>query len=119
MLRFCQRKVMVFHTNFRKFLKKSKMIESNFPLFLKKTRLQEVYGLFRYKSSLIMTSKRPDQNRVKMSRDRSKSTRYLSWVLDWEKCIEKIYWHTFCPLVFSKKKSSSPFFLVQVQNASS
>ena len=35
--RFCRRKVMIFNTNFRKFLKTSKIIESNFPLFLKKT----------------------------------------------------------------------------------
>ena len=47
MLRFCRRKVMIFHKHFSKFLKKSKMIESNFILFLRKKILQEVLcGLF-------------------------------------------------------------------------
>ena len=35
--RFCRRKVMIFHTNLSKFLRKSKMIESNLPSFQKKT----------------------------------------------------------------------------------
>ena len=44
MLRFCRRNVMIFHTNFSKFLKKLKIIESNFPLFLKKTPPTKIRG---------------------------------------------------------------------------